>query len=103
MNGLDQPVTITFSPLYLITWSIVGLIAGIMASWLISGRTRLGSSLIIGLIGALVGGFLFSIMGIQVGPPFDAVIPVRLVDILVAFIGAVLILFFVERVLRGRR
>lgn len=100
---LDQPITITFSPLYVITWSIVGLIAGIMASWLISGRTRLGSSLIIGLIGAWVGGFLFSILGIQVGPPFDVVIPVRVVDIIVAFIGAVLVLFFVERVLRGRR
>ncbi|MCL4251767.1 MAG: GlsB/YeaQ/YmgE family stress response membrane protein [Anaerolineae bacterium] len=103
MNGLDQPITITFSPLYVITWSIVGLIAGIMASWLISGRTRLGSSLVIGLIGALVGGFLFSILGIQVGPPFDIVIPVRLVDIVVAFVGAVLVLFFVERILRGRR
>ena len=100
---LDQPVTITFSPLYLITWSIVGLIAGIRAGCLLSGRTRRATSLFIGWIGALVGGLLFSILGIQVGPPFDAVIPVRLVDILVAFIGAVLVLFFVERVLRGRR
>jgi uncharacterized membrane protein YeaQ/YmgE (transglycosylase-associated protein family) len=95
-------VTITFDPVYVITWAIIGLVAGVMANWLIRGRTRLSSSLIIGLIGALVGGFVFSLLNIQVGPPLDTVFSVRLIDIIVAFIGALLVLFVVDGILRRR-
>jgi uncharacterized membrane protein YeaQ/YmgE (transglycosylase-associated protein family) len=95
-------VTITFDPLYVITWGIIGLVAGVFANWIMRGGTRLGSSLLIGLAGALVGGFVFSLLNIQVGPPLNIVFPVRLIDILVAFIGALLVLFIVDRVIRGR-
>ena len=99
---MPDSVTITFNPLYIITWGIVGLVAGIFVNWLMRGGARLGSSLLIGLAGALVGGFLFSLLNIQVGAPLDTVFPVRLIDILVAFIGALLVLFIVDRVIRGR-
>jgi uncharacterized membrane protein YeaQ/YmgE (transglycosylase-associated protein family) len=95
-------VTITFDPINVITWGIIGLVAGVLANWLIRGRTRLGSSLIIGLIGALVGGFVFSLLGIQVGAPLNTVFSVRLIDIIVAFLGAMLVLFVFDRVVRGR-
>jgi uncharacterized membrane protein YeaQ/YmgE (transglycosylase-associated protein family) len=95
-------VTITFDPLYVITWGIIGLVAGVFANWLMRGGTRLGSSLIIGLIGAIVGGSVFSLLNIQVGAPLNTVFPVRLIDIIVAFIGAIIILFIVDRVIRGR-
>jgi uncharacterized membrane protein YeaQ/YmgE (transglycosylase-associated protein family) len=98
---MPESVTITFNPLYIITWTIIGLVAGILANWLLRGGARLGSSLIIGLAGALVGGFLFSLLNIQVGPPLDIIFPVRLIDILVAFIGALIVLF-IARAVRGR-
>ncbi len=51
-------VTITFSPEQVITWLIIGLIAGLLASMLIRGRRySFIGSIILGLLGALVGGF----------------------------------------------
>ena len=88
---MDQAVTVTFVPSQVITWIIVGLIAGTLAGALIRGR-RFGfvSSVIVGLFGALLGGFLFSILGIQV--PVTGGITLNWADILVAFIGAIIIL-----------
>ncbi len=99
---MDQTVTISFNPLYVITWVIVGLIAGLAATWLMRGRVSILSSVIVGLVGALIGGFVFALINIQVGPPLDTVFPIRLIDIIVAFIGALLVLFVFDRILRGR-
>jgi uncharacterized membrane protein YeaQ/YmgE (transglycosylase-associated protein family) len=64
---MNNAVTVTFVPQQIITWLIIGLIAGFLASILIRGR-NVGtvSSIIIGLVGALIGGLLFTLLGIQV-------------------------------------
>jgi uncharacterized membrane protein YeaQ/YmgE (transglycosylase-associated protein family) len=79
----------------LLTWVIVGLVAGLLAS-LVMGGTGLGiiGDIIIGIIGAFVGGWLFQKLGVS--SPFDGLGGV----IFTAFIGAV-VLLFVLRLIRG--
>ena len=78
-----------------LTWIIVGLIAGVLAS-LVMGGTGYGliGDIIIGIVGAFVGGWLFS--ALHVSSPLGGLPGV----ILVAFVGAV-VLLFILRLLRG--
>ena len=79
----------------ILTWLIVGLIAGVLAS-IVMGGTGYGiiGDIIIGIVGAFVGGWIFSKLG--VGTPFGGLPG----TIFVAFIGAV-VLLFVLRLIRG--
>jgi uncharacterized membrane protein YeaQ/YmgE (transglycosylase-associated protein family) len=79
----------------ILIWIFVGLVAGVLAS-LVMGGTGYGivGDIIIGIVGAFVGGWLFSKLGVST--PF-AGLPGT---IFVAFIGAV-VLLFVLRLLRG--
>ncbi len=81
----------------LLTWIVVGLVAGVLAS-LVMGGTGYGliGDIIIGIVGAFVGGWLFSRMGVST--PFGGLAGV----IFTAFIGAVVLLFLL-RLLRGAR
>jgi uncharacterized membrane protein YeaQ/YmgE (transglycosylase-associated protein family) len=90
---MNQSVTVSFVPEQVITWVIIGLIAGLFAGLLVRGR-GLGfvSSVVVGLLGALVGGFLFTVLHLQVPPAFSGGITLAWADMLVAFIGAVIIL-----------
>lgn len=100
---MENAVTITFVPEQVITWLIIGLIAGFLASVLVRGR-RLNtlSSIIIGLVGAVVGGLLFSLLGIQVSPTLAGGITLRYIDIIIAFIGAVIVLVLASAFWRRR-
>jgi uncharacterized membrane protein YeaQ/YmgE (transglycosylase-associated protein family) len=79
----------------LLTWLIVGLVAGVLAS-LIMGGTGYGivGDIIIGIAGAFVGSWLLAKMGASV--PLSGLPG----TILVAFIGAVVLLFII-RLIRG--
>ena len=79
----------------IITWLIVGLVAGVLAS-MVMGGTGYGliGDIIIGIIGAFVGGWLFAKLGVST--PFGGLGG----TIFVAFIGAV-VLLFVLRLIRG--
>lgn len=79
----------------LLTWLIVGLIAGVLAS-LVMGGTGYGliGDIIIGIVGAFVGGWIFGELGVSA--PFDGLAG----TIFVAFIGAV-VLLFILRLIRG--
>lgn len=80
----------------ILTWLIVGLIAGVLAS-LVMGGTGYGiiGDIIIGIIGAFIGGWLFSTLGVAV--PLGGLAG----TILVAFIGAIVLLFIIRLVKRG--
>jgi len=82
----------------LLTWLIVGLIAGVLAS-LVMGGTGYGliGDIIIGIVGAFVGGWLFRQLGVT--SPFSGLAR----TIFVAFIGAVVLLFVLRLLRRGRR
>ncbi len=82
----------------LLAWIIVGLIAGWLAGQVMKGSGYgIVGDIIIGIIGALIGGFLASAV---VGIP-NPVNGVDVTSIVVAFIGAV-ILVWILRMLPGR-
>ena len=49
----------------LLTWIIVGLVAGVLASLVMGGGYGLIGDIIIGIVGAFVGGWLFSMLGVR--------------------------------------
>ncbi len=69
----------------ILTWLIVGLFAGVLAS-LVAGGYGLLADIIIGICGAFVGGWLFARMGWHT--PF-AGLPGT---VFVAFVGALILL-----------
>ena len=81
----------------LLTWCIVGLVAGVLAS-LVMGGTGFGiiGDIIIGIVGAFVGGWIFRSLG--VASPMGGLAGV----IFVAFVGA-MVLIFLLRLIRGGR
>lgn len=80
----------------LLTWLVVGLIAGVLAS-LAMGGTGYGiiGDIIIGIVGAFVGGWLFRQLGVS--SPVGGIAGV----ILMAFIGAVVLLFVLRLIRRS--
>ncbi len=101
---MNQTVTISFNLGAVLTWIIVGLIAGFLAGVIVRGR-RFGliSSIILGLIGALIGGFIFSLLHLPVPAALNEPINIRWIDILVAFVGAVILLLILGLFYRYRR
>jgi uncharacterized membrane protein YeaQ/YmgE (transglycosylase-associated protein family) len=82
----------------LLTWIIVGLVAGVLAS-LVMGGTGYGiiGDIIIGIVGAFIGGWLFRQLG--VASPMGGLAGV----IFVAFVGAVVLIFILRLIRGGRR
>jgi len=81
----------------ILTWIVVGLVAGVLAS-LVMGGSGYGliGDILIGIVGAFVGGWLFAKLGVT--SPFGGLGGI----IFVAFIGAVVLLFLL-RLIRGAR
>ncbi len=75
----------------LVTWLIVGLVAGVLAALLVGGVGLVGD-IIIGIIGAFVGSWIFRHLGVHV--PFHGLGGV----IFTAFVGAVVLLFLIHLV-----
>ena len=81
----------------LLTWLIVGLIAGVLASLVMGGGYGIIGDIVIGIVGAFIGGWLFRQLG--VGTPFGGLAG----TIFTAFIGAVVLLFILRVIGGGRR
>jgi uncharacterized membrane protein YeaQ/YmgE (transglycosylase-associated protein family) len=83
----------------ILAWIVVGLIAGWLASMVVrGGGYGLIGDIIVGIVGAVIGGFLASTF---LNMP-DAVNGINVTSILVAFVGAV-ILIAILRLVSGRR
>ena len=83
----------------ILAWIVVGLIAGWLASQVMrGGGYGLIGDIIVGIVGALLGGFLAANL---LNMP-NAVNGINITSILVAFIGAV-ILIAILRMVSGRR
>lgn len=81
----------------ILAWIILGLIAGFIASKLVNRQGgNLVLDLVLGVVGAFVGGFLFTRFGAAGIEGFN------LYSILVATLGAILVLF-IYHALIGRR
>lgn len=78
-------------------WSlVVGLIAGLIASWLMPGGAN-GCiwNTILGLIGGVVGGWVFSLLGISAGGGIWG-------QLVVAVIGAVILIAIYNAIARKK-
>ena len=53
-----------------IAWIIIGLVAGWLATQILGGSGGLLRNLAVGLVGAIVGGWLFGVLNLQVMPDF---------------------------------
>ncbi len=73
----------------IISWIIFGLIAGALAKWIMPGKDPGGIiiTILLGVAGAFVGGFLATFVGFGTASAFD------LRSLLIAIGGAVLLLF----------
>jgi uncharacterized membrane protein YeaQ/YmgE (transglycosylase-associated protein family) len=86
---------LTLSPGSWLVWIVVGLVAGFLASRMVKGGGYgLVGDLVVGLIGAVIGGFLLGFFVQGTVGLFGTIV--------VAFIGAVVLLFIVRSV-SGRR
>jgi uncharacterized membrane protein YeaQ/YmgE (transglycosylase-associated protein family) len=86
------------SVMSILAWIIVGLVAGVLASVLVGGTGYgLIGDIIIGIAGAFVGGWLFSVLGVH--SPWGGLAG----TIFTAFIGAVVLLFLLHLLRRGTR
>jgi uncharacterized membrane protein YeaQ/YmgE (transglycosylase-associated protein family) len=75
-------------------WIVVGFIAGGLARWVTGARKRgCLSTLVVGILGALIGGALFRLASGDDVNTFD---DFDLGSIFVAFVGAVLLLLVLE-------
>lgn len=80
-----------------IIWIVLGLVAGILAKWIMPGRDPGGFfvTILIGIVGALVGGFISVKLG------FGDVTGFNLTSIIIAVLGAMLLLF-IYRMVKSR-
>ena len=80
----------------IIIWLILGLVAGFVASKIMGGGGSLILDIVLGVVGAFAGGFIFSAFGAS------GVTGLNLYSILVAVIGAVVVLFIYHSIV-GRK
>lgn len=80
----------------LISWIVVGLMAGLLARWIMpgSGPSGLVVTTILGMAGASIGGFLVGIVGGTGATGFN------IWSVLVATFGAIVLLFLYNRITR---
>ncbi len=79
----------------LLYWVIIGLVAGFLASRVMRGGYGLVGDIIIGIVGAVLGGFLLNLFGIGASGGI-------IVSIIVAFIGACILIAILRAVSGGR-
>lgn len=82
----------------IIAWLIIGGLAGWIASSLMKTRQGLGMNILVGIVGAFVGGFLFNLAG------SEGVTGFNIWSLFVAIIGAVVLLWLLQQMgARSRR
>jgi uncharacterized membrane protein YeaQ/YmgE (transglycosylase-associated protein family) len=82
----------------ILTWLLVGLIAGVLASYAIGGiGYGILGDIVVGMLGAVIGSWLFGVLHITN--------PIRGLPgtIAVAFIGSLVLLLIVRAIRRPRR
>jgi uncharacterized membrane protein YeaQ/YmgE (transglycosylase-associated protein family) len=75
-------------------WIVFGLIAGALAKWIMPGKDPGGMivTMLIGIAGAVVGGFIGSFLGFGGISGFD------LRSMVIAVVGALLLLFLYRKI-----
>lgn len=79
-----------------LVWLFIGLVAGWLASAVVGGGLGLIGDIVVGIVGAFIGGFVFRRLG------WGTVLPGLPGTILVAFVGAVVLLLILRLIQRSR-
>ena len=77
-----------------IIWIVIGLVAGWLAHQILGGRGGFLGNLAVGLVGAIVGGFLFEKLNLHVMPDFWG-------NLITATIGAIVFLLIWRAIRRA--
>jgi uncharacterized membrane protein YeaQ/YmgE (transglycosylase-associated protein family) len=97
---MDFIQDIISAPFICIGWIIVGAVAGALARQITGAKDQpFINGLILGLIGAIVGGIIVSILGFS--KPTGGITLV-LVNLVIAIVGAA-VLIYLGRIVRGRQ
>ena len=78
----------------IVAWIVVGLLAGWLAAKITNSPQGLLRNIAVGLVGAIVGGFLARQLGNQVTPGFWG-------ELITAIAGAILLLFVLQAIRRA--
>lgn len=81
----------------LIATIIVGLVAGLLASWLMKAKTGIFVDLILGVVGSIIGGWISSLI-----TGVNLVSGVNLTSILISLLGAVIVIAIYRFFRRGK-
>jgi uncharacterized membrane protein YeaQ/YmgE (transglycosylase-associated protein family) len=93
-------VSVTLDPGSILVWALIGLIAGFLASKVMTGRGKgIVADIVIGVIGAIAGGFLARYLGVTTAVTSHSII----VEIVIAFAGAVILLAVLRLAGFGKR
>lgn len=81
----------------ILSWIVLGLIAGFLAKWIMPGKDPGGIivTIVIGIVGAVIGGFVSTLVG------FGSVSGLNIGSIVIAIIGS-LILLAIWRAIKSR-
>jgi uncharacterized membrane protein YeaQ/YmgE (transglycosylase-associated protein family) len=77
-----------------VSWIVIGLLAGWLAGRIADSPGGLLRTLAVGLVGAILGGFLARKLGLQVVPDFWG-------ELITAIVGAVILLLVWQAIRRG--
>jgi uncharacterized membrane protein YeaQ/YmgE (transglycosylase-associated protein family) len=84
---------ITLTASTVVWWLVVGLIVGLIASFIMRGGYGLLMDIVIGIVGAFLGGFLASLLGIGAGGLLGTLI--------IAVVGACILIAILRAVSGG--
>jgi uncharacterized membrane protein YeaQ/YmgE (transglycosylase-associated protein family) len=76
-------------------WIAVGLVAGWLASAVVGGGMGVVGDIVVGIVGAFIGGLIFR--GLHIGTPLGGIAG----TIFVAFIGAIVLLLILRLIRRS--
>ena len=81
----------------IISWIVLGAIAGFLANMIVGGREGLIGTIILGIVGAVVGGYIATTVFHK-----GDVSGVNIESIVIAVLGAILVLFVWRALTRKR-
>ena len=92
--------SITLDPGSILIWALIGLVAGFLASKVMTGHGKgMVTDVVVGAIGAIAGGFLARYLGVTTAITSHSIF----VEVVIAFVGAVILLAVLRVVGVGKR
>jgi uncharacterized membrane protein YeaQ/YmgE (transglycosylase-associated protein family) len=93
-------VSITFDPGSILIWALIGLVAGFLASKVMTGHgLGLLGDMVVGVVGAVAGGFIARSLRVTTSLTSHSI----LIEVVIAFVGAIILLALLRLLGVGKR